>query len=104
MPYTGHVVAAITALVITGLSVLGLGQGLKALIDGGLAKSDTSALDSALFLLLALSLIMAVGTFARFYFVSWLGERVVADLRQAVFDRVLSLHCPSSKSLGRLIV
>jgi len=91
-PYTGHVVAAVTALVVTGLSVLGLGQGLKALIDGGLAKSDSSALDSALFLLLALSLIMAAGTFARFYFVSWLGERVVADLRQAVFDRVLSLH------------
>jgi len=91
-PYTGHVVAAITALVVTGLSVLGLGQGLKALIDGGLAKSDPSALDNTLFLLLALSLIMAVGTFARFYFVSWLGERVVADLRQAVFDRVLSLH------------
>jgi ATP-binding cassette subfamily B protein len=78
--------------VVTGLSVLGLGQGLKALIDGGLARSDSSALDSALFLLLALSLIMAAGTFARFYFVSWLGERVVADLRQAVFNRVLSLH------------
>ena len=91
-PYTGHVVAAVIALVVTGLSVLGLGQGLKALIDGGLARSDSSALDSALFLLLALSLIMAAGTFARFYFVSWLGERVVADLRQAVFNRVLSLH------------
>ena len=58
-PYTGHVLAAVSALVITGLSVLGLGQGLKALIDGGLARSDSSALDSALFLLLALSLIMA---------------------------------------------
>jgi ATP-binding cassette subfamily B protein len=91
-PYTGHVVAAITALVVTGLSVLGLGQGLKGLIDGGFANSDPGALDNALFLLLALSLIMAAGTFARFYFVSWLGERVVADLRQAVFDRVLSLH------------
>jgi ATP-binding cassette subfamily B protein len=91
-PYSGHVAAAITALVVTGLSVLGLGQGLKGLIDGGFANSDAGALDSALFMLLALSLIMAAGTFARFYFVSWLGERVVADLRQAVFDHVLSLH------------
>jgi ATP-binding cassette, subfamily B, bacterial len=91
-PYTGHVVAAITALVVTGLAVLGLGQGLKDLIDGGFARSDAGALDNALLLLLALSLIMAIGTFARFYFVSWLGERVVADLRQAVFDRILSLH------------
>lgn len=91
-PYTGHVAAAVTALVVTGLSVLGLGQGLKGLIDGGFADGDAGALDSALYLLLALSVIMAVGTFTRFYFVSWLGERVVADLRQAVFDRVLSLH------------
>ena len=91
-PYSGHVVAAITALVVTGLSVLGLGQGLKGLIDGGFANSDPGALDNALFMLLALSLIMAAGTFARFYFVSWLGERVVADLRQAVFERILSLH------------
>lgn len=91
-PYTGHVFAAIAALIITGLSVLGLGQGLKALIDGGFADGNAQALDNALYLLLALSVVMAVGTFARFYFVSWLGERVVADLRQAVFERVMGLH------------
>jgi len=87
-----RVAAAIAALIVTGLAVLGLGQGLKALIDGGFADGDAAALDRALYLLLTLSVIMAVGTFARFYLVSWLGERVVADLRQAVFNRVLSLH------------
>lgn len=91
-PYKPQVLAAIVALVITGLSVLGIGQGLKGLIDSGFGNSDPGALDKALVLLLALALIMAVGTYARFYFVSWLGERVVADLRRAVFDRVLSLH------------
>ena len=91
-PYRCHVAAAAIALVVTGLSVLGLGQGLKGLIDGGFGQGDAGALDRALYFLLALSVIMAVGTFTRFYFVSWLGERVVADLRQAVFDRVLSLH------------
>ncbi len=91
-PYTGRVVLAAVALIVTGLAVLGLGQGLKQLIDGGFADGNAEALDNALYLLLALSVIMAVGTFARFYLVSWLGERVVADLRKAVFDRVLSLH------------
>ena len=91
-PYTPRVIAAIAALLITGLAVLGLGQGLKALIDGGFGDGDAAALDRALYLLLALSVIMALGTYARFYMVSWLGERVVADLRQAVFDRVMSLH------------
>jgi ATP-binding cassette, subfamily B, bacterial len=91
-PYSWLVVAAFTALAITGFSVLGLGQGLKVLIDSGFTNSNPDALNNALLILVALSLIMAGGTFARFYFVSWLGERVVADLRQAVFDRILSFH------------
>ncbi|MCK5444798.1 MAG: ABC transporter, partial [Rhodospirillaceae bacterium] len=81
-----------TALSVTAFAVLGLGQGLRQLIDNGFSDGNAEALDRALFLLLALSVVMAVGTFARFYLVSWLGERVVADLRQAVFDRVLALH------------
>ena len=91
-PYKTRVALAATALVITGLAVLGLGQGLKQLIDGGFGDGNAAALDQALYLLMALSVIMAFGTFARFYLVSWLGERMVADLRKAVFDRVLSLH------------
>ena len=91
-PYTPRVFAAIAALLVTGLAVLGLGQGLKGLIDGGFGNGDAAALDRALYFLLGLSVIMALGTYARFYMVSWLGERVVADLRQAVFDRVMSLH------------
>ena len=91
-PYKARVAFAATALVITGLAVLGLGQGLKHLIDGGFGDGNANALDRALYVLMALSVIMALGTFARFYLVSWLGERMVADLRQAVFDRVLSLH------------
>jgi len=91
-PYTPRVIAAIAALLVTGLAVLGLGQGIKVLIDGGFADGDSAALDRALYLLLSLAVVMAVGTYARFYMVSWLGERVVADLRQAVFNRVLSLH------------
>jgi ATP-binding cassette subfamily B protein len=42
--------------------------------------------------LLAISALIAAGTFVRFYLVSWLGERVSADLRQAVFDNLVRLH------------
>jgi ATP-binding cassette subfamily B protein len=83
---------ALVALVVSALAVLALGQGLKGLIDHGFAGGDAAALDRALMLLLGLATIMAAGTYARFYLVSWLGERVVADLRRAVFDRVLALH------------
>lgn len=91
-PYMSRVILALIALTFTSLAVLGMGQGLRGLIDGGFAGGDPAALDRALILLLGLSVIMAFGTFARFYLVSWLGERVVADLRQAVFDRVIRLH------------
>lgn len=91
-PYWRRAVGAAVALTVTALAVLGLGQGLRGLIDNGFADGNAAALDHALMLLLGLSAVMAVGTFVRFYLVSWLGERVVADLRKAVFDRVLDLH------------
>ena len=91
-PYRWRVVGAFVALSITAAATLGLGQGLKGLIDSGFSGGDSTTLDQALLLLVGLSVVIAFGTFARFYLVSWLGERVVADLRKAVFDRVLSLH------------
>jgi len=91
-PYWRQVIGALIALVITASAVLGLGQGLRGLVDGGFSAGDPDALDNALMLMLGLAVIMSLGSFARFYMVSWLGERVVADLRQSVFDRVIGLH------------
>jgi ATP-binding cassette subfamily B protein len=76
---------------VTASAVLGLGQGLRALIDGGFSGGDPAALENALGLLVGLSIVMAIGTYCRFYLVTWLGERVVADLRDAVFDRVIRM-------------
>lgn len=91
-PYKLRVVGALIALTVASVAVLGLGQGLRGLIDSGFSGGDAGALDNALILLLGLSVIMSGGTYARFYLVSWLGERVVADLREAVFNRVIHLH------------
>ena len=91
-PYWRRVILAGIALVITAMAGLGLGQGIRLIIDGGFASGNADALDQALIVLIILSVIMSLGTFARFYLMSWLGERVVADLRNAVFERVLALH------------
>ena len=91
-PYKGRVAMAAVALLVTVCTGLAIGQGLKVLIDGGFATGNAAALDKALLFLLSLALLMATGTYARFYLVSWVGERVVADLRQAVFNRILALH------------
>lgn len=91
-PYRTRVVLAFTALTVTVLATLALGQGLKQLIDAGFSDQNPQALDRALIILLGVAIVMAAGTFVRFYMVSWIGERAVADIRRAVFERILSLH------------
>lgn len=91
-PYRGRVILAVVALVTTAAASLAVGQGLKILVDDGFASGDPGALDRALAALLGLAVVLSLGTFARFYLVSWLGERIVADLRNAVFERVIALH------------
>ena len=91
-PYKGRLAAASAALVFTAAATLSLGRGLQVLIDQGFGGGTSSDLRSAIGLLIAIAAAMAVGTFIRFYLVSWLGERVSADIRKAVFDNIVRLH------------
>ncbi len=90
-PYWPAALGAAVALVIAAGTVLALGQGLRALVDKGFSAGDAGLLDTALLVLLAVILLLAAATYARFYLVSWIGERMVADLRRAVFDHVVRL-------------
>jgi len=90
-PYRGRFVVAGIALLIAAGCALAVGQGLKMVIDRGFASSDGSELDRALFAVLAVIAVMSVATYVRFYNVSWIGERVTADLRQRVFNHLLTL-------------
>ncbi|MDF1794240.1 MAG: ABC transporter transmembrane domain-containing protein [Thalassobaculaceae bacterium] len=91
-PYRWRVALAAVALVVTAAATLAVGQGLRILVDDGFAGGDPGQLDQALAALIGLAVVMSVGTYSRFYLVSWLGERIVADLRNAIFARVVSLH------------
>ncbi|HET8848458.1 MAG TPA: ABC transporter transmembrane domain-containing protein, partial [Marinobacter sp.] len=79
------------ALVITAGITLGLGQGLRILVDQGLATDSPENLARAIGLFFLLVLGLAFGSFARFYLVSWIGERVVADIRKRVFNHLIDL-------------
>ena len=61
-------------------------------MDSGFGSGDPEALSDAVRLVLVIGAAIAVGTFTRFYLVSWLGERVSADLRSAVFENIVRLH------------
>ena len=84
--------AASVALVATALLQLSLGYGVQILIDDGFASADQAGLRRAIGFILAVGFGMAVGAMTRFYLVSWLGERVSADLRSAVFNNLVGLQ------------
>ncbi|MCA0892615.1 ABC transporter transmembrane domain-containing protein [Microbulbifer agarilyticus] len=91
-PYKLVLVCAAVALVFTAGITLSIGQGVRLLVDEGLTGDSTQALSHAVFIIMVLAVLMALGTYTRHYLVSWLGERVVADLRKAVFDHIVTLH------------
>ena len=99
-PYRRRVLLAAIALVVAALAMLGVGQGLRAVIDRGFSAGDPAWLDRALMAMFGIISLLAAATYLRFYNVSWLGERVTADLRRRVFDHLLALP-PSYFEQGR---
>ncbi|MCH8506833.1 MAG: ABC transporter, partial [Ectothiorhodospiraceae bacterium] len=91
-PYRWRVAAAAAALLVAAGSVLAIGQGLRLVVDQGFLSGEAAALNRMLLFVLAIVTVMAIATALRFYMVSWLGERVAADLRQAVFSHVVKME------------
>jgi len=90
-PYRWKIAAALAALVVAASCVLALGQGLRHVIDAGFGSGDPQLLNAGLAAVIALSAVLACATWVRFYLMMSVGERVIADLRQAVFGHVLTL-------------
>jgi len=90
-PYRGKVALAILSLFVAAGTVLAFGACLRALIDRGFAQGRPDVLNYALASLLAVAFVLAVASGARFYLVSWLGERVVGTLRRDLFAHVVRL-------------
>ncbi len=99
-PHRGRLLLAATGLVVAAAAALALGQGLRSVIDQGFAAGDARWLDRALAGSLALVVVLAIATWLRYYNVSWLGERVAADLRSRVYAHLLNLS-PSFFEAGR---
>jgi len=91
-PYNRAVLGAMIALLIAAAAVLGFGMVLQRVVDHGLSSGSGTALNQALLLFLTVVTVMAASVAARVYLVTWIGERVVADIRKAVFARVLQLE------------
>ena len=92
-PYSGRIALSLVFLVLAALATLAFPIALRTLVDGGLVSTDKGAQAMALRdhfeALFAVAIALGVFSAARFYMVSWLGERVTADLRNAVYSHVL---------------
>jgi len=91
-PYRLKVLVAMLALVVAAGCVLALGQGLKYVVDRGFSSGSPELLNGALAAMIGVAALLATATFARFYLMMTLGERVVTDLRRRVFDHILALE------------
>ncbi|MBQ4861625.1 ATP-binding cassette domain-containing protein [Pseudoalteromonas sp. MMG013] len=91
-PYFARVALATAALILTAGLTLSIGQGVRMLIDQGFAEQSLEQLERAVQFILVITVLISAGTYLRFYLVSWIGERVSADIRLAVFNHVISLH------------
>src|SRR6476646_3442998 len=91
--YPGHIAIAVLALLVAAGATSGVPYAFKLIIDKGFAQGAGSSHDIARWFeyLLLLVGVMALATAVRFYFVSWLGERTVADIRLAVHRNLLRL-------------
>lgn len=92
-PYLPRALGAAAALLTAAGLTLAVGQGLRHVIDDGFTGGP-SALNRAALVLGAIVAALGVATSLRYYLVTWLGERVAADLRRAVFDHLTRLDAP----------
>jgi ATP-binding cassette subfamily B protein len=90
-PYAGRWALAFLALVTSAGATLALPMAFRYLIDRGFASGDRTHIDRYFIALFIVSLVLAGATALRFYWVSWLGERVTADMRRAVYDHIMGM-------------
>ena len=86
-PYRARVALAGLALLLAASATLSVPLAFRHLIDAGFGSAD--AVDGPFIALFGLAVLLALATASRFYLVSWLGERITADLRTAVYRQVL---------------
>ena len=90
-PYRFRVLLALIALAISSTATLVLPLAGRGLIDHGFDAAQAARISQYFLAFIAVAAVLGVSGATRFYFVTWIGERVVADIRKAVFDNVLGL-------------
>ena len=89
--YRGRMVIALLALLAAAGATLVVPIAVRRIIDNGFSAANAALVDQYFFAMLAVVAVLALGSATRFYYVMWLGERIVADVRDALFGHLLKL-------------
>ncbi len=89
--YPGRVLAAFIALLAATGATLVMPIAVRFMIDNGFSTEDASSIDRYFLAMLVVAIVLGLASAMRFYFVTWLGERVTADLRNAVYAHITKL-------------
>ena len=91
LKYPGMIAGAFIALVMATLATLAMPIAVRFMIDNGFSRDDAGSIDSYFLALLIVAIVLGAASATRFFFVSWIGERVTADLREAVYAHITRL-------------
>ena len=89
--YRWHAVAALASLLIAAVTTLVVPIAVRRMIDFGFSRESANLIDSYFAVMIGIVAVLALSSAARFYLVTTLGERIVADLREGVFRHLVSL-------------
>lgn len=90
-PYRWRVFAAIVALLAAATATLAVPLAARRMIDHGFSRENALFIDQYFGMLIVVALVLAVASASRYYFVTWIGERIVADLRREIFRKLTEL-------------
>ncbi|NCF47352.1 MAG: ATP-binding cassette domain-containing protein [Alphaproteobacteria bacterium] len=90
-PYRWQLAAACGALLMISIAMLSLGRGLAFIVDEGLSGDNPAFLSTTIIVTLAIAIVLAIGSYFRASLINQLGERVIGDVRVALFRHILSL-------------
>ncbi len=91
LQYPWRVIGAFVSLVLAAVSTLTLPVAVRYVIDNGFSGTDATAVDIYFKAMMGVAVVIGIASASRFYFVSWLGERVTSDLRLAVYSHITKL-------------
>ena len=91
LPFKSRVAVAVVALLVSAFAWLALGQGVRIVVDQGFGAGDTEMLDRMMLVVLGITMVGSLAAYVRFYLMTWLGERVSADIRIEVYSHLLTL-------------